>query len=55
MLCLVANVFNLSWPRRCFKYLSSTVKLDANMEAVILRQSVQLQMKELTKPGGEVG
>ena len=31
------------------------VKLDANIEAVILRQSVQLQTKVLTRPGPEVG
>ena len=28
-----------------------TVKLEANVEAVILRQSVQLQMKVVMKPG----
>lgn len=32
-------------------YLSSTVKFEANIEAVILRQSVQLQMKLPTRPG----
>lgn len=32
-----------------------TVKLDANMEAVTLRQSVQWHTKVLTKPGPDVG
>ena len=35
--------------------MSATVKLEANMDAVILWQSVQLQTKELTRPGPWVG
>ena len=31
------------------------MKLEANVDAVILRQSVQLQMKVSTSPGGVVG
>lgn len=31
------------------------MKLDANMEAVILRQSVQLHTKVLTRPGPWMG
>lgn len=31
------------------------MKADVNIEAVILRQSVQLQMKESTRPGALVG
>lgn len=31
------------------------MKLEANMEAVILRQSVQLQRKVLIRPGAWVG
>ena len=31
------------------------MKLEANIEAVILRQSAQLQMKVLTRPGALVG
>ena len=37
------------------RYLSSIMKLEANIEAVILRQSVQLQTKVSTSPGPEVG
>jgi len=37
------------------RYLSAMVKLDANIDAVILRQSAQLQTKVLTSPGPEVG
>lgn len=48
-------IFMFSWPRTCVKYLSSMVKFDANIEAVTLRQSVQLQMNVLTKPGFWVG
>lgn len=50
-----ANVFRLSRPRRCLRWVSSTMKLDANMDAVILRQSVQLQTKVFTRPGPWVG
>jgi len=39
----------------CFRWVSAMMKLEANMEAVILRQSVQLQRKVLTRPGLEVG
>lgn len=39
----------------CFRYVSSTVKFDANIDAVILRQSVQLQIKVLSRPGPWVG
>jgi hypothetical protein len=31
------------------------LKFDANIEAVILRQSVQLQMNVVIRPGGLVG
>lgn len=41
----------LDSPRRCLRWEERTVKLEANMEAVILRQSVQLQMNVVTKPG----
>jgi hypothetical protein len=50
-----ANVFRLSRPRKCFKWGSRMVKLDANMDAVILRQSVQWQRVVLPKPGPCVG
>ena len=36
-------------------YSSSTMKFDANIEAVIFRQSKQLQTKVSTKPGLVVG
>jgi len=36
-------------------YLSSTVKLEANMLAVILWQSEQLQMNVVTRPGPWTG
>lgn len=49
------KVVRLSRPRRCCRYLSSTVKLEAKAEAVILWQSGQLQTKVLTSPGGSVG
>jgi hypothetical protein len=38
-----------------FKWVSAIVKFEANMEAVILRQSVQLQRNVLTNPGPLVG
>ena len=49
------NAFKLSWPRRCFRCVSRTTKLDANIDAVILRQSVQLQTKLSVRPGACVG
>lgn len=49
------QLVRFSWPRRCLRYLSSTVKLDANMEAVTLRQSAQLHTKVLMRPGPWVG
>lgn len=45
----------LARPRRCFRCVLATVKLDANMDAVILRQSEQLQTKVLIRPGPWVG
>ena len=45
----------LSRPRTCTRYLLSMAKLDANMEAVSLRQSVQLQTKVLIRPGPSTG
>jgi hypothetical protein len=44
-----------SRPRTCVRWVSAMVKLEANIDAVILRQSVQLQMNELTNPGPWVG
>lgn len=44
-----------SRPRRCARWASATVKLEANMEAVILWQSEQLQTKLLMRPGAWVG
>lgn len=52
---LCANLVSLSRPRTCLVSEAKTVKLLANMLAVILRQSVQLQTKVPTKPGALVG
>src|SRR6202035_283911 len=49
------KAFRFSRPRRCFRCVSATVKLVANMDAVILWQSAQLQMKQPTRPGPWVG
>ena len=49
------KLVRLARPRRCFRCVSATVKLDANMDAVILRQSAQLQTKVLIRPGPSVG
>jgi hypothetical protein len=46
---------SLSRPRTCLVSEAWTVKLLANMLAVIFLQSVQLQTKESTKPGALVG
>jgi hypothetical protein len=45
----------LSRPRKCFKWGSRMVKLDANIDAVILQQSVQWQRVVLPRPGPCVG
>lgn len=45
------KVLRLVRPRRCFRCESATVKLEANIDAVILRQSVQWQMNVLIRPG----
>jgi len=50
-----ANCLRFSWPRMCVRYLSSMMKLEANIEAVILWQSAQLHTKEPTRPGPWVG
>lgn len=47
--------FRLSLPRRCCRCSSAMMKLEANIEAVILRQSAQLQRKVPTRPGPSVG
>lgn len=49
------KVFRFSRPRRCFRCVSAMMKLDANMDAVILWQSEQLQTKLSTRPGPSVG
>ena len=46
---------SLSSPRKCLRCVSATTKLEANMEAVILRQSVQWQRNVSTRPSPEVG
>lgn len=48
---LCPNCFRFSFPRTCTRCVSRTVKLDANMLAVILWQSAQWQMKVSTRPG----
>lgn len=45
------NVVRFSWPRMCLTNVSATMKLVANIDAVIFRQSVQWQMNVLIKPG----
>lgn len=50
-----ANLVSLSFPRVWVVRDSLTMKFDANMEAVILRQSAQLQTKESTYPSPSVG
>jgi hypothetical protein len=40
---VIANVLILSWPRTYFRDASRMVKFDANIDAVSLRQSIQLQ------------
>ena len=55
MVCDCAYAVMLSWPRTWTRCVLATEKLDANIEAVILRQSVQWQRKVLTRPGPEVG
>jgi hypothetical protein len=52
---LCANLVSLSRPRVCTVSDSLTMKLEANIEAVILRQSLQLQTKVSTRPGAVVG
>ena len=47
--------FRLSRPRRWTRCVSAIMKLEANIEAVILRQSVQWQRKVLRRPGPWVG
>lgn len=49
------NEVRFSRPRRCLEYASETVKLDANIDAVILWQSEQLHTNVLTRPGPSVG
>lgn len=44
-----------SRPRKCFRCVFATMKLEANMDAVILRQSVQLHTKVSIRPGPSVG
>ena len=53
--CDWVKVLWLSRPRRCLRYVSSTVKLEANMDAVILWQSEQLQINVSSRPGPLVG
>ena len=43
MVLVIANVLILSSPRTYFRDESRMVKFDANIDAVSLRQSVQLQ------------
>ena len=50
-----AYLVRSSWPRVCVVAAAVTMKLEANIDAVILWQSVQLQMKVSTRPGGSVG
>ena len=49
------NSVSFSRPRTYWMAASETMKLDAKLEAVILRQSVQLQMKVSTRSGPDVG
>lgn len=49
------NVLRIFSPRTNLRNLSSMVKLVANILAVILRQSVQLQTNTPTRPGPSVG
>jgi hypothetical protein len=49
------KVFKFSRSRKCFRCVAAMVKLEANIEAVILWQSVQLQTKVLSRPGPLVG
>lgn len=49
------NLVSASRPRVCVASEARTMKLDANMEAVILRQSAQEQTKVSTRPGAVVG
>ncbi len=56
MVCAWLNVFQtFSWPRKCLRWLLAMLKLDANMDAVILWQSEQLQTNVLSRPGPSVG
>lgn len=55
MVLLWANCRRCSFPRTCLTLLSVTIKFEANMEAVILRQSVQLQMNVSTRSSPSVG
>ena len=49
------KLFRLDSPRIWVTWESATVMFEANIEAVILRQSVQLQTKVLMRPGLVVG
>lgn len=48
-------VFRTACPRKCFRWVSWTMKPVECIEAVILWQSVQLQINETTNPGPWVG
>lgn len=50
-----AKVERFDSPRRCVRCVERMVKLDANMEAVILRQSVQWHTNVFLRPGASVG
>ena len=49
------NLVRLDWPRIWVRCESRTVKLEAIIDAVILRQSLQLQTNVATRPGAFVG
>ncbi len=49
------KVLRFSRPLRCLTCSSLTMMLDANIDAVILRQSEQLQTNTSTRPGPSVG
>lgn len=51
----MSNFVSLSWPRMYCTAESLAMKLEANMLAVILRQSLQLQMKVSTRSSPSVG